>query len=46
MKSRPLAIQAKLDELFGQSLNDRPAHDGMTCMSTSGGSSGPVFRHA
>ena len=43
MKRGALAIQAKLDELSGQSLNDALRTMGMTCMSTIGGSSGPVF---
>ena len=43
MKRGALAIQAKLDELAGQSLNDALRTMGMTCMSTIGGSSGPVF---
>ena len=43
MKRGAMAIQAKLDELAGQSLNDALRTMGMTCMSTIGGSSGPVF---
>jgi len=43
MKRGALAIQARLDELAGQSLNDALRAMGMTCMSTVGGSSGPVF---
>jgi len=43
MKRGAMAIQAKLDELSGQSLNDALRTMGMTCMSTIGGSSGPVF---
>ena len=43
MRRGALAIQAKLDELGGQSLNDALRTMGMTCMSTIGGSSGPVF---
>jgi dihydroxyacetone kinase-like protein len=43
MKRGAQAIQAKLDELAGQSLNDALRTMGMTCMSTIGGSSGPVF---
>jgi len=43
MRRGALAIQAKLDELAGQSLNDALRTMGMTCMSTIGGSSGPVF---
>jgi phosphoenolpyruvate---glycerone phosphotransferase subunit DhaL len=43
MKRGALAIQAKLPEWAGQSLNDQLKAAGMTCMSTIGGSSGPVF---
>ena len=43
MRRGALAIQAKLHELAGQSLNDALRTMGMTCMSTIGGSSGPVF---
>ena len=43
MKRGAMAIQAKLDELAGQTLNDALRTMGMTCMSTIGGSSGPVF---
>lgn len=43
MKRGALAIQAKLAELEVQSLNDALKTMGMTCMSTVGGSSGPVF---
>lgn len=43
MRRGALAIQAKLDELESQSLNDALRTMGMTCMSTIGGSSGPVF---
>ena len=43
MKRGAMAIQAKLDELADQSLNDALRTMGMTCMSTIGGSSGPVF---
>jgi len=43
MKRGAQAIQGKLDELAGQSLNDALRTMGMTCMSTIGGSSGPVF---
>jgi dihydroxyacetone kinase-like protein len=43
MKRGALAIQAKLGELQKQSLNDALKTMGMTCMSTVGGSSGPVF---
>jgi phosphoenolpyruvate---glycerone phosphotransferase subunit DhaL len=43
MRRGALAIQAKLDELTAQSFNDALKTMGMTCMSTIGGSSGPVF---
>jgi len=43
MRRGALAIQARLDELSEQSLNDALRTMGMTCMSTIGGSSGPVF---
>jgi len=43
MKRGALAIQAKLPELQDKSLNDALRTMGMTCMSTVGGSSGPVF---
>ena len=43
MRRGALAIQAKLDELDAQNLNDALRTMGMTCMSTIGGSSGPVF---
>ena len=43
MRRGALAIQARLDELGGQSLNEALRTMGMTCMSTIGGSSGPVF---
>jgi phosphoenolpyruvate---glycerone phosphotransferase subunit DhaL len=43
MKRGALAIQAKLGELANQSLNEALKTMGMTCMSTVGGSSGPVF---
>ena len=43
MRRGALAIQARLDELSGQSLNEALRTMGMTCMSTIGGSSGPVF---
>ena len=43
MKRGSLAIQAKLPELETKSLNDALKTMGMTCMSTVGGSSGPVF---
>src|SRR5689334_16306066 len=43
MRRGALAIQARLDELAGQSLNEALRTMGMTCMSTIGGSSGPVF---
>ena len=43
MRRGALAIQAKMDVLVAQSLNDALKTMGMTCMSTIGGSSGPVF---
>lgn len=43
MRRGALAIQGKLGELAGQSLNEALRTMGMTCMSTIGGSSGPVF---
>ena len=43
MRRGALAIQARLDDLAGQSFNDAMKTMGMTCMSTIGGSSGPVF---
>ncbi|MEP7295585.1 MAG: dihydroxyacetone kinase subunit DhaL [Burkholderiales bacterium] len=43
MKRGALAIQAKLPELQGKPLNDVLKAMGLTCMSTIGGSSGPVF---
>lgn len=43
MRRGALAIQARLDELGDQSLNDALRTMGMVCMSTIGGSSGPVF---
>ncbi len=43
MKRGAQAIQSKLGELQAMSLNDALKTMGMTCMSTVGGSSGPVF---
>jgi dihydroxyacetone kinase-like protein len=43
MKRGALAIQAKLGELGTRSLPEALKLMGMTCMSTVGGSSGPVF---
>jgi phosphoenolpyruvate---glycerone phosphotransferase subunit DhaL len=43
MKRGAQAIQSKLGELQGMSLNEALKTMGMTCMSTVGGSSGPVF---
>ncbi len=43
MRRGSLAIQARLPELAGQSLNDILKNLGMVCMGTIGGSSGPVF---
>ncbi|MEJ8821079.1 dihydroxyacetone kinase subunit DhaL [Variovorax humicola] len=43
MRRGALAIQAKLDGMADQTLNEALRTMGMTCMSTIGGSSGPVF---
>ena len=43
MRRGAMAIQARLDELAGQSLNGALRTMGLVCMSTIGGSSGPVF---
>ena len=43
MRRGALAIQAKMAELETKSLNDALKTMGLTCMSTVGGSSGPVF---
>lgn len=43
MKRGALAIRGKRNELDGKSLNDALKLMGMTCLSTVGGSSGPVF---
>jgi dihydroxyacetone kinase-like protein len=43
MKRGALAIQAKLADLADQPFSDALKTMGMTCMSTVGGSSGPVF---
>lgn len=43
MRRGALAIQAKLEALSALPLNDALRTMGMTCMSTIGGSSGPVF---
>ncbi len=43
MRRGALAIQAKMADLETKSLNDALKTMGMTCMSTVGGSSGPVF---
>jgi phosphoenolpyruvate---glycerone phosphotransferase subunit DhaL len=43
MRRGAQAIQAKLDDLAAQPLADALKTMGMTCMSTIGGSSGPVF---
>lgn len=43
MKRGALAIQARFTELESQSLNEALRTMGLTCMSTVGGSSGPVF---
>jgi dihydroxyacetone kinase-like protein len=43
MKRGALAIRGKHNELDGKSLNEALKLMGMTCLSTIGGSSGPVF---
>ena len=43
MRRGALAIQAKLDVLATQNLNEALKTMGTTCMATIGGSSGPVF---
>jgi phosphoenolpyruvate---glycerone phosphotransferase subunit DhaL len=43
MRRGALAIQAKMDTLRDQTLQEALKTMGMTCMSTIGGSSGPVF---
>jgi len=43
MRRGAQAIQAKLAELEGKSLNEALKIMGMTCMATIGGASGPVF---
>jgi phosphoenolpyruvate---glycerone phosphotransferase subunit DhaL len=43
MRRGAQAIQAKLPELEGKSLNEALRIMGVTCMATIGGSSGPVF---
>ena len=43
MRRGALAIQARLTEWQGKTLNETLKAMGMTCMSTIGGSSGPVF---
>lgn len=43
MRRGAQAIQAKMDVLGSQSLNEALKTMGLTCMSTIGGSSGPVF---
>lgn len=43
MRRGAQAIQAKMDLLSTQTLNEALKTMGMTCMSTIGGSSGPVF---
>ena len=43
MRRGALAIQARLAEWQGKTLNETLKAMGMTCMSTIGGSSGPVF---
>src|SRR5882762_8756078 len=43
MRRGALAIEAKLPDLDGKALGEALKLIGMTCMSTIGGSSGPVF---
>lgn len=43
MRRGAQAIQAKLPEMAGKSLNETLKTMGLTCMATIGGSSGPVF---
>ena len=43
MRRGAQAIQAKMDVLSTQTLNEALKTMGMTCLSTIGGSSGPVF---
>ena len=43
MRRGALAIQAKMEQLTNQPFNDALKTMGLTCMSTIGGSSGPVF---
>ena len=43
MRRGALAIRARLGEIETKNLNDALKTRGMTCMSTVGGSSGPVF---
>ena len=43
MKRGAMAIQARLPEWTGKSLQEHLKGAGMTCMATIGGSSGPVF---
>ena len=43
MRRGALAIQAKLPELEGKTLNEALKIMGLSCMATIGGSSGPVF---
>jgi dihydroxyacetone kinase-like protein len=43
MRRGALAIQARLDELAAMTLNDALKAMGMTCMSSIGGSAGPLF---
>ena len=43
MRRGALAIQAKLDSLAAQTLGEALKTMGMTCVSTIGGASGPVF---
>jgi len=43
MKRGALAIQARFSDMEGKTLNEALKMAGLTCMSTIGGSSGPVF---
>jgi len=43
MRRGALAIQARFSDMEGQTLNESLKLAGLTCMSTIGGSSGPVF---
>ena len=43
MRRGALAIQARFSDMQGKTLNEAMKMAGLTCMSTIGGSSGPVF---